>query len=258
MTLTKDEIERFSRHILLREIGGAGQQKLRAARVLCVGAGGLGSPALLYLAAAGVGTLGIADDDVVSLSNLQRQVIHGTADIGRPKTESARDAIARLDPGCTVEPHPLRFDADNAPALVARYDVVIDCSDNFATRYLVADVCERVERPLVTASIGAFDGSITTLMPYRDGADGRPNPRYRDLFPEPPPAGLVPNCAAAGVLGALPGVFGALQALEVIKLVCGIGTPLVGRLVLADTLAMRFDTIGYRRKGARAGTAENA
>lgn len=249
--LSDEEVARFARHIVLKEVGGAGQHKLRAARVLVVGAGGLGSPALLYLAAAGVGTLGIADDDAVALSNLQRQVIHGTADIGRPKVESAADAIARLDPGTRVEAHRTRLGEDNAAALVSAYDVMVDGSDNFATRYLLADACEAAERPLVTAAIGAFDGSVTTLMPYAAGADGRPNPGYRDIFPAPPPAGVVPACAEAGVIGALPGILGSIAAMEVIKLVCGIGEPLIGRLLLVDALGMRFETIGYRRRRRR-------
>ncbi|MFC3208688.1 molybdopterin-synthase adenylyltransferase MoeB [Aquamicrobium soli] len=249
-TLTDQELERYARHIVLPEIGGAGQQKLKRARVLVIGAGGLGAPILQYLAAAGVGTLGIVDDDTVSLSNLQRQVIHATSAIGETKADSARTAILAINPNVAVELHVMRLDAENAPALVARYDVVLDGSDNFETRYAVADACEAEARPLVHAAIGRFDGSITVLKPFETGADGRPNPSYRDLFPEPPPAGLVPSCAAAGVLGALPGVIGTLQAMEAIKLITGIGEPLVGRLLLYDALAARFDTIAYsRRKG---------
>jgi molybdopterin/thiamine biosynthesis adenylyltransferase len=244
--LSSAEIERYARHIVLREVGGPGQQKLKAARVLVVGAGGLGAPVIQYLAAAGVGTLGLVDDDTVSLSNLQRQVIHDTGAVGRPKVESARDAVARINPNVAVEAHAFRFAEDNAADLVARYDLAVDGSDNFRTRYLLADTCAAVGRPLVTAAIGTFDGSITTLVPHTTAPDGSPNPGYRDLFPEPPPAGLVPSCAEAGVVGALPGILGSLQAMEVIKLVCGIGEPLIGRLLLVDALGMRFDVVRYR------------
>ncbi|MEQ1941353.1 molybdopterin-synthase adenylyltransferase MoeB [Mesorhizobium sp. VNQ89] len=246
--LSPDELERYARHIVLPEIGGAGQQKLKRARVLVVGAGGLGSPILQYLAAAGVGTLGIVDDDTVSLSNLQRQVIHDSASVGRPKLDSALEAIRRTNPYVSVDLHNVRLDAENAGALVAQYDVVADGSDNFATRYAVADACEAGRRPLVHASVGRFDGQITVLKPYETGSDGTPNPSYRDLFREPPPDGLVPSCAEAGVLGALTGVVGTLQAMEVIKLITGIGEPLVGRLLLYDALAARFDTISYKAR----------
>lgn len=244
--LSADEIERYARHIVLPEVGGPGQQKLRRARVLIVGAGGLGAPVIAYLAAAGVGTLGIADDDRVSLSNLQRQVIHETASVGEAKVESARKAVARINPHVRVEGHVLRIDEENAARLVAGYDLVVDGSDNFATRYTVADAASAVHRPLVTGAVGRFDGSVTVFMPYGRDADGRPNPSYRDLFPEPPPAGLVPTCAEAGVLGALTGVIGTIQAMEAIKLIAGIGEPLVGRLLLYDSLLARFDTVRYR------------
>ncbi|MET3519537.1 molybdopterin-synthase adenylyltransferase MoeB [Mesorhizobium abyssinicae] len=246
-TLTDEELERYARHIVLPEIGGAGQQKLKRARVLVIGAGGLGAPVLEYLAAAGVGTLGIADDDTVSLSNLQRQVIHGTDAIGIAKTDSASAAIMRINPNVAVEPHQLRLTAENAPALVARYDIVVDGSDNFDTRYAVADACAAEGKPLVHAAVGRFDGSLTVLKPFETGADGKPNPGYRDLFPEAPPEGLVPSCAVAGVVGALTGVIGTLQAMEAIKLITGIGEPLVGRLLLFDALSARFDTIRYKR-----------
>lgn len=245
MTLTTEEIERYARHLVLREVGGPGQQKLKAARVLAIGAGGLGAPLLQYLAAAGVGVLGVVDDDSVSLSNLQRQVIHASADIGRPKVESAQAAIARLNPHVEVETHRLRLDADNAREIIARYDIVADGSDNFATRYLVSDACFHEKKPLVTAAVGAFDASLTTLRPFETGADGRPNPTYRCLFPEPPPPGTVPACEEAGVLGALTGVVGAMMALEVIREIVGFGESLVGRLLLVDALAMRFETIRY-------------
>jgi molybdopterin/thiamine biosynthesis adenylyltransferase len=246
--LTEEELERYARHIVLPEIGGAGQRRLKKARVLVIGAGGLGAPVLEYLAAAGVGTLGIVDDDTVSLSNLQRQVIHDTASLGMSKAESARAAIQRINPHVAVELHTMRLTAENAPALVARYDLVVDGSDNFDTRFAVADACEREKRPLVHAAVGRFDGSLTVLKPFETGPDGTQNPSYRDLFPEPPPPGLVPSCAAAGVVGALTGVIGTLQAMEAIKLVTGIGEPLIGRLLLYDALAARFDTIRYKKR----------
>lgn len=247
--LNSSEIERYARHIVLPEIGGAGQQALKAARVLVVGAGGLGAPVLQYLAAAGVGTLGMVDDDTVSLSNLQRQVIHGTPDIGRAKVESAADAIYRINPHVQVVAHGERLDADNAERLLSAYEIVVDGSDNFATRYLLADTAERLQVTLVTGAVGRFDGSLTVLQPWKQAADGRLNPRYRDLFPEPPPAGVVPSCAEVGVVGALTGVIGTLQAMEVIKLITGAGEPLVGRLMMYDALAARFETIRYRRSG---------
>jgi molybdopterin/thiamine biosynthesis adenylyltransferase len=243
--LSADELERYARHIVLPEIGGGGQQKLKRARVLVVGAGGLGAPVLQYLAAAGVGTLGIADDDHVSLSNLQRQIIHDTEAVGRAKTESAAAGIARLNPHVRVERHDFRLTAGNAAQTVAEYDCVADGSDNFDTRYAVADICAELGKPLVTGAVGRFDGSLTVLKPFETAADGTANPSYRDLFPEPPPAGLVPSCAEAGILGALTGVIGTLQAMEIIKLVTGIGEPLVGRLLLYDALGARFETVSY-------------
>ncbi|HEX8418308.1 MAG TPA: molybdopterin-synthase adenylyltransferase MoeB [Methylobacterium sp.] len=243
--LSSDEIERYARHLVLREVGGPGQGRLKAARVLVVGVGGLGAPLIQYLAAAGIGTLGIADDDTVSLSNLQRQVIHGTPDIGRSKVASAADAVSRLNPHVRIEAHPFRLDANNAAGLIADYDIVADGSDNFATRYAVSDACYRAKRPLVTAALGQFDGSLTTIRAYETGADGRPNPTYRCLFPNPPPPGSVPPCAEAGVLGALAGVMGSLMAMEVIRAVAGFGEPLVGRLLMVDARSMRFETLAY-------------
>jgi len=243
--LDLDEIARYARHLVLPEVGGPGQQRLKRARVLVVGAGGLGSPLIQYLAAAGVGTIGVVDDDTVEVSNLQRQVIHDSAAVGTAKVESAAAAVARLNPHVTVERHRLRLDAGNARALVSGYDLVCDGSDNFATRYAVADACEAAERPLVTATIGRFDGALTVLMPYAAGPDGRPNPGWRDLFPEAPPAGTVPSCAEAGILGVVAGIIGTLQAAEALKLLLGIGDPLVGRLLLVDVLGQRFETIGY-------------
>ncbi|MCJ2111361.1 molybdopterin-synthase adenylyltransferase MoeB [Methylobacterium sp. E-025] len=245
MALTSDEIERYARHLVLPEIGGPGQGRLKAARVLVIGAGGLGAPLIQYLAAAGIGTIGIVDDDTVSLSNLQRQIIHGTLDLGRPKVESAADAVARLNPNVTVVAHPIRIDAASAEALAAAYDVVADGSDNFATRYAVSDACYWARRPLVTAALGRFDGTLTTIRAHETGPDGDPNPTYRCLFPNPPPPGTVPPCAEAGVLGALAGVMGSLMAMEVIRAVTGFGEPLVGRLLMVDARAMRFETLGY-------------
>ena len=243
--LTADELERYARHIVLHEVGGPGQAALGRARVLVVGAGGLGAPALLYLAAAGVGTLGVVDDDTVSLSNLQRQVIHATPDIGRPKVDSAAAAIARLNPHVKVETHAMRLEPANAAELIARYDLVADGSDNFATRYLVSDACYLAKKPLVTAAVGIFDGTVTTIRAHERGSDGRPNPTYRCLFPEPPPAGTVPACAEAGILGALTGVVGSLVALEVIREIVGFGEGLVGRLLMIDARSLRFETLRY-------------
>jgi molybdopterin-synthase adenylyltransferase len=243
--LSADELERYARHIVLREVGGPGQAALKRARVLAIGAGGLGAPVLMYLAAAGVGTLGVIDDDVVSLSNLQRQVIHQTGDIGAPKIESAAAAIARLNPHIDVKTHAVRLNAANALEIIRQYDVVADGSDNFATRYLVSDACFLARKPLVTAAVGTFDGTLTTIRAHEPGKDGKPNPTYRCLFPEPPPAGSVPACAEAGVLGALTGVLGSMMALEVIREVVGFGEGLVGRLLMVDTRAMRFETLNY-------------
>ncbi|MFN0265319.1 molybdopterin-synthase adenylyltransferase MoeB [Tepidamorphus sp. 3E244] len=246
MALSDTELERFARHIVLPEIGGHGQARLRQARVLVIGAGGLGAPALLYLAAAGIGTLGIVDDDTVALSNLQRQVIHDTASVGTAKTKSAADRIAALDPGVTVETHELRITPDNADELIGGYDLVLDGSDNFATRYCVSDASFRTARRLVTGAVGRFDGSLTVIAAHETAADGTPNPTYRCLFPEAPPDGTVPTCAEAGIIGALTGVIGSLMAMEAIKVVTGAGEPLIGRVLLYDSLAARFDTIGYK------------
>jgi len=243
--LDAQELERYARHIVLREVGGPGQAKLKSARVLVIGAGGLGAPVLLYLAAAGVGTLGVVDDDVVSLSNLQRQVIFSTDDIGQRKVDGAEAVIARLNPHVNIETHMMRVDTGNALDLIANYDIVADGSDNFATRYLVSDTCYFAKKPLVTAAVGTFDGSLTTLRPYETRADGAPNPTYRCLFPEPPPAGTVPACAEAGILGALPGVLGSMMALEVIREIVGFGEGLVGRLLMVDARSMRFETLSY-------------
>jgi adenylyltransferase/sulfurtransferase len=243
--LTPAEIERYKRHLVLKDVGGQGQQKLKAARVLLIGAGGLGSPLAMYLAAAGVGTIGLVDDDTVSLSNLQRQILHDTGQVGRAKVDSGRDMIGRLNPHVEVVSHRTRLDADNAMDLISAYDIVADGSDNFATRYLVSDACHLARRPLVFAAVGPFDGYITTFKPYEARADGTPNPTYRCLFPEAPPAGTVANCAEVGVLGAVVGVVGTLQATEVLKEIIGIGEGLVGRLMIYDALSARFEQIRY-------------
>jgi adenylyltransferase/sulfurtransferase len=243
MALTPLEIERYKRHLVLRDVGGQGQQKLKAARVLVVGAGGLGSPMLMYLAAAGVGTIGIIDDDRVSLDNLQRQIVHATPQVGLPKVESAAETIARLNPHVEVELYEQRLDAANALAIISRYDIVADGSDNFATRYLASDACYLARKPLVFAAVGQFDGYLSTFKPYERGPDGEPYPTYRCLFPEPPPPGTVANCAEVGVLGAAVGVVGVLQATEVLKEILGLGESLAGRLLLYDALAARFTEI---------------
>lgn len=243
MALTPEEIERYKRHLVLHDIGGQGQAKLKAARVLVVGAGGLGSPALLYLAAAGVGTLGVIDDDRVSLDNLQRQIVHTTEAVGSSKVESAREMLRHLNPHVAVETFDMRLDAGNAADIIARYDIVADGSDNFATRYLVSDACYFARRTLVHAAVGPFDGYLTTLKPFAAAPDGTPYPSYRCLFPEAPPPGTVPNCSEVGVLGSIVGVVGTLQATEVIKELTGVGESLAGRLLLYDAKEPRFETV---------------
>ncbi|MGU3495017.1 HesA/MoeB/ThiF family protein [Xanthobacteraceae bacterium A53D] len=245
MAFSPEEIERYARHIVLHDVGGPGQQKLKKASVLVVGAGGLGAPALLYLAAAGVGRLIVVDDDEVSLSNLQRQVIHGTPDIGKLKTDSAREAVAALNPHVAVETLAVRLSPDNALDLISRADVVLDGSDNFATRYLVADACVLAKTTLVTAALGTFDATLTTIRAHETGPDGAPNPTYRCLFPEAPPPGMVPACAEAGVLGALAGIAGSMAALEAIRAIVGFGEGLVGKLLMMDARSMRFETLAY-------------
>jgi molybdopterin/thiamine biosynthesis adenylyltransferase/rhodanese-related sulfurtransferase len=242
-SLTDEELLRYGRHLVLPEVGLEGQRRLKQARVLLVGAGGLGSPAALYLAAAGVGHLGLCDFDAVDASNLQRQVLHGTRDVGRPKVESGRDRLADLNPNVHVELHPLRLDRANALELVRAHDLVVDGTDNFATRYLVNDACVLAGRPNVYASIFRFEGQASVFAT----ADG---PCYRCLHPEPPPPGLVPSCAEGGVLGVLPGLLGLIQATEAVKLILGIGEPLVGRLLLVDALSMRFQALRLRRDPA--------
>ena len=243
--LSDDQVERYARHLILREIGGAGQQALLAARVLVVGAGGLGAPLVTYLAAAGVGTIGLVDDDRVSLSNLQRQIIHRTADVGRLKVDSAADMVAALNPDVQVVRHALRLDASNALDLVGAYDVIADGSDNFATRFLLNDACYFASRPLVSAAIGEFEGQLATWKAHSGTC-----PCYRCLFPAPPPAGTVPNCTEAGVLGALAGVMGSMQAVEVVKEILGLGTGLAGRLMIYDALDARTRTLKIPRDPA--------
>jgi adenylyltransferase/sulfurtransferase len=242
LDFSDDEINRYGRHILLEEVGGIGQARLRAAKVLVVGAGGLGSPLLLYLAAAGVGTLGIADGDVLELSNLQRQIAHSTAHIGMNKTHSAAVAAAAINPLVRLETHPLHIDAANASALIAPYDIICDGTDNFAARFLLADACHLAKKTLISAAVLRFEGQLATFRPGF--------PCYRCLYPESPPDGLVPSCAEAGVLGGVTGVMGTLQATEVLKEILQIGETLAGRLLLWDALATKFRAIRLRHDPA--------
>jgi adenylyltransferase/sulfurtransferase len=238
--LTPDELVRYGRHLILPEVGLLGQRRLKAARVLCVGAGGLGSPVAMYLAAAGVGTLGIVDFDAVDASNLQRQILHGTPDVGRPKLESARDRLRALNPHVRVEPHAEALTSANAMTILRGYDVVVDGTDNFPTRYLVNDACVLLGIPNVYGAVFRFDGQASVFA----GGDG---PCYRCVFPEPPPPGTVPSCAEAGVFGVLPGVIGTIQATETIKLIAGVGTTLAGRLLVYDALQMSFQILRLRK-----------
>ncbi|MGI9384167.1 MAG: HesA/MoeB/ThiF family protein [Methyloligellaceae bacterium] len=241
--LSPEEIERYKRHLVLKDVGGAGQQRLKASKALVVGAGGLGSPVLLYLAAAGVGTIGIIDDDRVSLDNLQRQIAHETARVGDLKTESAAATLGRLNPHVDLRLHSERLTADNALDVIGNYDIVADGSDNFATRYLVNDACYFAAKPLVFAAIGPFDGYLTTFRAFEKDGDGKPLPNYRCIFPEAPPPGTVANCSEVGILGAVAGVVGTLQALEVLKELIGMGESLAGRLVIYDALGCRFEQV---------------
>jgi molybdopterin-synthase adenylyltransferase len=241
--LTPEEIERYKRQLVLKEIGGEGQQKLKAARVLVVGAGGLGSPLILYLAAAGVGEIGIIDDDRVSLDNLQRQIVHDTKSVGRSKTKSAAATVERLNPHVATRLYSTRLVPENALEIMRGFDIVADGSDNFATRYLVSDACYLAKKPLVFAAVGPFDGYVTTFKPHEKGPDGEPYPSYRCLFPEAPPPGTVANCAEVGVLGAAVGVIGTLQATEVLKEIIGVGEGLAGRLLLWDACTARCTEI---------------
>jgi adenylyltransferase/sulfurtransferase len=245
MSLTPEQIDRYARHLVLREVGGPGQQKLLAAKVLVIGAGGLGSPLALYLAAAGVGTIGIVDDDEVSLSNLQRQIIHQSNSIGTKKTESAKAAIEALTPDVQVIPHTERLTEENAADLIRQYTIVADGCDNFETRFLVNDTCVAEGRTLVSAAIGEFDGQIATFKPHAGNY-----PCYRCLYPEPPPPGAIPPCSEAGILGAVAGIVGAWQALEVIREIVGFGNSLAGKLVLFDGLGAQTRTITLPRDPA--------
>ena len=238
---TEAQIERYSRHIILQEVGGIGQRKLLGSRVLIIGAGGLGSPVGLYLAAAGVGTIGIVDSDSVDLSNLQRQILHTTADLGRPKCLSAQETMEGINPDVRVVPHQLRLTSANVLDIIADYDVVVDGADNFPTRYLANDACVLAGKPLSHAGILRFEGHVTTIVPGR-------GPCYRCLYPEPPPPGLVPSCQEAGILGAIAGIIGSIQAAEVLKLILDLGDPLVGRLLVFDGLDMAFHTIEMPRR----------
>jgi adenylyltransferase/sulfurtransferase len=246
MLFRDDQLERYARHVILREVGGAGQQKLLQARVLVVGAGGLGSPLILYLAAAGIGTIGVVDDDVVSLSNLQRQIAHTTERIGQPKPASAAETVRGINPDVRVVEHPVRLTAANAATLIDGYDLVADGSDNFATRFLVNDACYLGRKTLVSAAILQFDGQLATYKAHL----GEPHPCYRCLFPAPPPSELMPSCSDAGVLGALAGAVGSLQAIEVVKELLGIGETLSGRLLIYDALGTTFRSVRVRRDPA--------
>lgn len=239
--LSNDEVARYSRHLIMPEVRLEGQKKLKAASVLCIGAGGLGSPIALYLAAAGVGRIGMVDCDVVDYSNLQRQILHGTKDVGRKKINSGRDRVKDINPNVQVDLHDCFFTAENAKEIVAQYDIVIDGTDNFPTRYLSNDVCVMLKKPNVYGSIFRFDGQCTVFAPHLGG------PCYRCLYPEPPPPGMVPSCAEGGVLGVLPGVVGVMQAIEAIKLIIGVGDPLIGRLVHFDALKMKFREFKIRK-----------
>jgi adenylyltransferase/sulfurtransferase len=243
LDFSEDEIRRYSRHILLQEVGGIGQAKLKAARVLVIGAGGLGSPLVLYLAAAGVGTIGIVDDDRVELSNLQRQIAHTTERIGVSKVASAAEAAQAINPEVRIEPHAMRISADNVAGLIERYDLICDGTDNFATRFLVADACVLGRRTLVSAAVLRFEGQLSVFKPHAHAG----GPCYRCLYPEPPPDGTVPTCSEAGVLGAVTGVMGTLQATEALKEILGIGESLSGKLLIWDALATRFRTVRLRQ-----------
>ncbi len=238
--LTNDEIKRYSRHLIMPEVGMDGQRKLKAAKVLCIGAGGLGSPVAMYLAAAGVGTLGIVDFDVVDFSNLQRQILHGTSDVGRSKLDSARDRLKDINPLIKVVTHDVAISSDNALELFAPYDIIVDGTDNFPTRYLVNDACVLLDKPNVYGSIFRFEGQASVFAT-------KAGPCYRCLYPEPPPPGLVPSCAEGGVLGVLPGVVGCIQATEAIKLIIGAGEPLIGRFLIFDALKMKFRELKLRK-----------
>lgn len=258
MFLTDAQLERYARHIVLKEIGGPGQKKLLKSRVLVIGAGGLGAPCLMYLAAAGVGTIGVIDADTVSLSNLQRQIVHDTDNVGMLKVESAAKSLARINPDVHVIAHRERLTAENAEVIIRDYDIVADGCDNFETRFIVNDACHNVKRTLVSGAVGPFEGQLSTFKSYELDEDGVPYPNYRDLVPEAPPAGMLPACEEAGVLGALTGVIGSMMALEVIKEIAGAGTSLAGRLLIYDALYTRMRTIKLRHDPANPLSGEKA
>jgi molybdopterin-synthase adenylyltransferase len=248
MELTREESRRYARHIVLKGIGGPGQQRLKSARVLVIGAGGLGSPAIAYLAAAGVGRIGIADDDTVSLSNLQRQIIHTTAGVGTPKTESAERFARSLNPTVEIDLHRLRLEAGNAEKMISSYDLIIDGTDLFSTRLTISDAALKAGKTLISGGVSMYDGHLTVIAPHTPDPQGRPNPRFRDLYPEIPDDGALPACEDVGVLGAVTGVIGTLMAMEAIKLITWIGEPLVGRLLLYDGRAAKFTEVNYSRR----------
>ena len=259
MELSEEQFRRYARHLILDEVGEEGQAQLLQSRVLVVGAGGLGSPMLMYLAAAGVGTIGVVDNDRVDITNLQRQIVHATRSIGAPKVESARDTLAAINPEIRVETHAQRLGPENAAKIIAGYDLVADGSDNFATRYLLTDLCFRLEKPLVAGALSPFEGQLSTFRPYL----GAGHPCYRCLFRDPPPPDLVPRCEEAGILGAVAGVLGTLQAVEVLKELLGLGESLDGTLLLYDAMRARFHSIRIAKDpqcptcGARALAAED-
>lgn len=242
---TSQELERYQRHLVIRDIGGPGQQKIKQAHVLVIGAGGLGSPVLMYLAAAGIGKITLLEDDQVSLSNLQRQILFSTEAVGRAKAKEAAERVREINPNVEIEARVERFTEQKSEALLKDVTIVADCSDNFETRYGAAKACESAQIPLVSAAVNVFDGSITVLKPYEKNSNGEHYPRYRDMFPQMPKHGTLPTCAETGVLGALTGLVGTLQAVEIIKEICGIGEGLAGKLLLIDSLAMRFETIEF-------------
>lgn len=248
MSLTPEESRRYARHIVLKGVGGPGQQRLKAARVLLVGAGGLGSPVIAYLAAAGVGTIGIADNDEVALSNLQRQVIHTTDSIGTAKTESAGKFAKSLNPDVSIDIHNIYLDQENAEALICQYDLVIDGSDNFETRIAVSDAAHKCGKTLISGGVSMYDGHLTVIAPHKQDSQGRPSPRFRDLYPDVPDKPELPNCEETGVLGAVTGVIGTLMAMEAIKLITWIGEPLIGRLLLYDGREAKFSELKYTRR----------
>src|SRR5258707_7157954 len=241
MELDNDQIRRYSRHLILPEVGLAGQKKICSTSVLCIGAGGLGSPIAMYLAAAGIGKIGLVDFDRVDFSNLQRQIIHGTEDVGRPKTDSAKETINSINPGCEVVIHNTRISSDNAFEIIGQYDIVVDGTDNFPTRYLTNDACVLLKKANAYGSIFRFEGQASVFAPHLGG------PCYRCLYPEPPPPGMVPSCAEGGVLGVLPGIIGCIQATEILKMALGKGSSLIGRLLLFEALEMKFRELKLRR-----------